>query len=175
MLFEPSDLTEPLDGSGDQPLSVTAPLKPGDLIFGPFLDRSEAGLPPDYLPDAVGVQFAGPRMLKLAGCTSRARSPSGWEKIGIEDWRKDVRWLGWYDEKVDGYDRLQVRQIDRCKAWVVELVDSFTDEYHTLVFFGVPIVARSRREAKFLAEFYRKWDALRLVGCAWNKPFCRSW
>ena len=146
-----------------------AVLKPGDLLFGPFLDRSEAGLPPDYLPDALGVQFAGPGMLKKAGCTSCAPRPGGWEKIG----GKDVRYLGWHDQEVEGYDRLQVRQIERSKAWVVERVDSCTDEYQTLVFLDVAIVGQSRREAMFLAEFYRKEHALRLVGCGWRKPSCR--
>jgi hypothetical protein len=145
--------------------------KPDCPILGPFLDRSEAGLPPYYLPYAVGVQYAGPQLLKLAGCTSRARCPSRWEKIGFGDRRKDVRYLGRYDQKVEGYDRLQVRRVDPSKAWVVELVDGFTDEYQTLVFFDVAIVGQSRREAMFLAEFYRKDHALQLVGCAWKRPF----
>jgi hypothetical protein len=66
---------------------------------------------------------------------------------------------------------LQVRQIDRSKAWVVERVDSSTDEYQPLVFFYVAIVGQSRREATFLAECYRKDRALQLIGCNWKTPY----
>ena len=146
------------------------------MLFEPngFLDRNEAGLPPDYCPDAQGIQFAGRGMLKRAGCTSRARRPSRWQKIGYKDLRKDVRFLDRHEAKVDGYDRLQVRQIDRCKAWVVERVD-LTDEYQTLTIFDVPIVARSRREAMFLAEFFLEAHARLLVGCAWRRSYCKRW
>jgi hypothetical protein len=34
-------------------------------------------------------------------------------------------------------------------------------------------VARSRREAMFLAEFFREAHALLSVGCAWRRSFCR--
>jgi hypothetical protein len=165
MSFERSDLTQPLDGSGNQPLPVTAPLKPDDPIFGHFLERNEVGLPLCYFPGAPGVQFAGPGMLKLAGCTSRAPCPPGWERMCPCVYGRYLRY------QKEGYDRLQVRQIDRSKAWVVERVGSCTDECQALMIFDVPIVAQSRREAMFLAEFYRNMHALLLVGCAWKNPW----
>jgi hypothetical protein len=148
-----------------------AALKPDDLLFGPFLDRGLVAIPPNYLPHAPGVLFAGPRMLKYAGCKSGVRCSYSWERIepGVY-----VYWLPY--EKVEGYDTLRVRQSGdwRSKHWAVERIDSCTGDLQALVFAieTIPIWAHSRREAMFLAEFYRKDHALRLVGCGWAKPFC---
>jgi hypothetical protein len=170
MLFEPSDLAQLLDGSGDHPLPVTAPLEPDDLLFGPFLERSEVVMPRNYLPHAPGVQLAGPRMLKLAGCKSGARCPYGWVKIVPGCY---VRFLDHHER--EEYDVLQVRQSGdwRSKRWTVERVDTCTGDLEALVFLfeDVPIWAQSRREAMFLAEFYRNYHALQLVACHWKKPY----
>jgi hypothetical protein len=73
------------------------------------------------------------------------------------------------------YDILRVRQSGdwRTKRWAVERIDSCTDYLETLVFGFeyVPVWARSRREAMFLAEFYEDDDKLQLVGCCWKKPY----
>jgi hypothetical protein len=175
MLFEPSDLTQLLDSCwGDQPLPVTAAVKPSDHTLGPFLERSEVAIPPNYLPRAPGVHLAGPRMLKLAGCVRRKRSPYGWERHNPGVYRRYPRW----NEKVEPFDTLQVRQSGdwRTKRWAVERIDYSTGKLRAaLVFFLpfqiVPIWARSRREAMFLAEFYREDHALQLVGCCWKNPY----
>jgi hypothetical protein len=170
MLFEPSDLTQSLDGSGDQP--VTAPLKPDDLIFGPFLERSEVAIPPNYLPRAPGVHLAGPRMLKLAGFKPGVSCPDDWGRHIPTVYRRYPR----PNEKVEPCDTLQVRQVGRTKRWAVERLDYLTKgKLRALVFFLpfqiVPIWAQSRREAMFLAEFYREDHALQLVGCCWKNPY----
>jgi hypothetical protein len=163
MLFERSDLTQALDGTGDLPSPVTAP---NDLIFGPYLERNLVEIPADYLPHAPGVQLAGPRMLKYAGCKSGISCPYGWDRIepGVYVW-----FLGHHEK--EGYDALRVRQSGnwRSKRWAVERIDTFTGHVEAIVFFhDVPIWAQSRREAMFLAEFYRKDHALQLVGCYWK-------
>jgi hypothetical protein len=58
----------------------------------------------------------------------------------------------------------------RTNRWAVERVDYPTADFLALVspFDDVPIWAQSRREAKFLAEFYRNEHALQLVGCNWK-------
>jgi hypothetical protein len=165
MLFEPSDLTEPLDGFGDQPLSVTAPLESYDLIFGPFMERSSVEIPPNYLQNAPGVLFAGPRMLKLAGCKPGVSCPDGWTNFKPGVW---VRYMRPRESHT-----LQVRQSGnhRTKRWAVERIDGCTLELEALVFLllDVPIWANSRREAIFLAEFYRSAQAARLVNCNWKQ------
>ena len=170
MSFERSDLMRLLDACwDDQP--VTAPLKPDDEIFGPFLERREVVMPPNYFPYAPGVLLAGPRMLKLAGCKPGVPCPSCWERganPGV--W---VRCRLPF-EKVERYGNLQVRQSGdwRTKRWAVERVDYSTGKIRALVFVidSVPVWAQSRREAMFLAEFYREDHALHLVGCCWKNP-----
>jgi hypothetical protein len=172
MLLEPNDLTQLLDScSDDQPLPVTAALKPSDHTLGPFLERSEVVMPPNYLPRAPGVQLAGPRMLKLAGCVRRKRCPYGWEKIVPGVYMRYPRW----HEEVEPWDTSRVRQSGdwRTRRWAVERVDYSTGKFQALVFAfdSIPIWAQSRREAMFLAEFYREDHALQLVGCCWKNPF----
>jgi hypothetical protein len=169
MLFEPSDLElEQLLHScwDDQP--VTAPLEPDDEIFGPFLERREVVMPPNYFPYAPGVLLAGPRMLKLAGCKPRVSCPDGWERRNPGVYR---RYPGWNE-----FDTLQVRQSGdwRTKRWAVERVDYSTGKLRAALVFAidnVPVWAQSRREAMFLAEFYRKDHAHLLVGCCWKNPY----
>jgi hypothetical protein len=165
MLFEPSDLTLALASDADT-LPVKARVKPDDPLFGPFLERSEVVISPDYLPHAPGVQFAGPRMLKLAGCTPGMPCPLDWERAGAGVYKRVLL----SSENADGYVVLQVRQSGYAKRWAVERRNPWTKDVQALVFaFGdVPIWAQSRREAMFLAEFYRKDHALQLVGCYWR-------
>ena len=140
---------------------------PNDWIFEPLLERNLVVIPPNYLPDAPGVLFAGRTMLKYAGCVSGVRCPNGWEKFDAGDYRR-------YPRRYEQFDILRVRQSGnwRTRHWAVERVDSTTNEFQALVFgIGyVPVWAHSRRQAIFLAERYHTALALQLVGCCWKNP-----
>jgi hypothetical protein len=145
---------------------------PDDLIFdGPLLERSLAGVPPDYFPNAPGVLFPGRKMLKYARCVPGMRCPSGWDKTNAGVYVRHPHW----GEEIGSFDTLRVRQSDvRTKRWAVERFTSFSPRDFQALVFGlgyVPIWAHSRREAMFLAEYYRHEQALQLVGCCWKHPY----
>jgi hypothetical protein len=132
-------------------------------IFGPFLDRSLLDLPADYFPDAPGVLFAGPKMLKYAGCKTGARAPSGWQRTYGPGAR--LRFLCPREMVGRAENMLLVRQCGdyRTNRWTIERKNTFAGELQALVFAfeHVPVWGHSRREA------------LQLVGCCWKNPYAQ--
>jgi hypothetical protein len=72
---------------------------------------------------------------------------------------------------------LLVRQCGdyRTNRWTIERKNTFAGELQALVFAfeHVPVWGHSRREAMFLAEYYRHDQALQLVGCCWKNPYAQ--
>jgi hypothetical protein len=145
-------------------------LTPNDPIFDePLLERCSVGMPPNYFPDIPGVLFAGRKMLDYAGCVSRARCPYGWKKRELGVYVRHLR----YDEQFDT-SRVQQSGGWWSNGWQVERFDSCSPNDFQVLVFGleyVPIWGHSRREAMFLAEYYRHDQALQLVGCCWKSPY----
>lgn len=135
-----------------------------DPLFDPLLERSSIAIPPDYLPSAPGILFAGRRMLCYAGCVSGKRCPPDWIK----------REPGVYLKSLGNYI-FRVRQSGDwgTRRWAVERIHWLSEELEALVFpfQYVPIWGRTRREAIFLAEYYQSDQALKLVGCCWKQPY----
>jgi len=152
--------------------AMTRPTLNDPIFDEPLLERGPASMPPNYFPDAPGVLFAGRKMLKYAGCVSWLSPSFGWQRIIADDYRKYLR-------RFEQFDVLRVRQSGGwwSNGWVVERFNSCSPKDFQVLVFGlgyVPVWAHSRRQAMFLAEYYRHEQALLLVGCCWKNPYRNS-
>ena len=130
-----------------------------------FLERGAIVIPPNYLPDAPGVMFAGEEVLSAAGYIPGSNRPPGWRPYLPGDYRKPV-----------GNYVLVVRQSgnSQCKRWTIERVNSSADRgLEALVFTDrrAPIWASTYQAAMRVAEYchpiprppvFATWELARL-------------